>query len=156
MEAVEIVRRFYAEIWNEGDLDAIPDICHEGIVFRGSLGDSKVGHQGFADYVRYVRGALAGYRCYIEETVFVDILEVQGHWAIEPVFLEPGSRVLKIDAGSGELLPWNEAENLSAVGRIDGVQRAFVGGQINLIAQFILRDHMTISGNRDQTYRRNR
>jgi steroid delta-isomerase-like uncharacterized protein len=69
MEAVEIVRRFYAEIWNEGDLDAIPDICHEGIVFRGSLGDSKVGHQGFADYVRYVRGALAGYRCYIEETV---------------------------------------------------------------------------------------
>ena len=69
MEAVQIVRRFYAEIWNEGDLDAIPDICHEGIVFRGSLGDSKVGHKGFAGYARYVRGALAGYRCDIVETV---------------------------------------------------------------------------------------
>jgi len=69
MEAVQLVRRFYAEIWNDGDLDSIPDICHEGIVFRGSLGDSKVGHQGFADYVRYVRGALGGYRCHIEDTV---------------------------------------------------------------------------------------
>jgi steroid delta-isomerase-like uncharacterized protein len=69
MKAVQIVRRFYAEIWNDGDLDVIPEICHEGIVFRGSLGDSKVGHRGFADYVRYVRGALGGYRCHIEDTV---------------------------------------------------------------------------------------
>jgi len=68
-EPVDIVRRFYEEIWNQGNLDAIPDICHREIVFRGSLGDTKHGHEGFADYVRYVRGALDHYRCHIENVV---------------------------------------------------------------------------------------
>ena len=68
-EPVDIVRRFYEEIWNQGNLDAIPDICHREIAFRGSLGDTKHGHAGFAEYVRYVRGALDHYRCQIEETV---------------------------------------------------------------------------------------
>lgn len=71
-EAVDIVRRFYEEIWNRGNLDAIPEICHAEIAFRGSLGDTKFGHEEFADYVRYVRGALGGYRCHIEDTVSED------------------------------------------------------------------------------------
>jgi steroid delta-isomerase-like uncharacterized protein len=66
---VEIVWRFYEEIWNQGNLTAIPDICHHEMSFRGSLGDRKHGHEGFADYVTYVRGALGDYRCHIEETV---------------------------------------------------------------------------------------
>ena len=68
-EPVDIVKRFYEEIWNQGNLDAIPDICHLEIEFRGSLGDTKHGHEGFADYVRYVRGALDNYRCHIEDAV---------------------------------------------------------------------------------------
>jgi steroid delta-isomerase-like uncharacterized protein len=67
--SVDIVRRFYEDIWNQGDLNAILDICHPEIAFRGSLGDTKYGHEGFADYVRYVRGALDDYRCHIEESV---------------------------------------------------------------------------------------
>jgi steroid delta-isomerase-like uncharacterized protein len=66
---VDIVRHFYDEIWNRGDLDAIADICHREMTFRGSLGDTKSGHEGFAEYVRYVRGALDDYRCDIEESV---------------------------------------------------------------------------------------
>ena len=70
--AMDIVRRFYEEIWNQGNLDAIPGICHAEIAFRGSLGDTRHGHEGLADYVRYVRGALGGYRCHIEDTVSED------------------------------------------------------------------------------------
>ena len=68
-EPVELVRRFYDEIWNRGNLAAIPEICHREMEFRGSLGDEKRGHEGFAEYVRYVRGALDEYKCHIEETV---------------------------------------------------------------------------------------
>ena len=68
-EPVEIVRRFYDEIWNQGHLDAIAEICEPGMAFRGSLGAEKRGHDGFAEYVNYVRGALDEYCCHIEETV---------------------------------------------------------------------------------------
>lgn len=68
-QPANIVRRFYEEIWNEGNLDAIPDVCHHRMTFRGSLGDTKRGHQGFADYVTSVRGSLKDYRCDIEEIV---------------------------------------------------------------------------------------
>lgn len=68
-EAVNIVRRFYEDIWNHGDLEAIPEICHAEMEFRGSLGDTKHGHEEFADYVRYVWGALEEYRCHIEDAV---------------------------------------------------------------------------------------
>lgn len=68
-EPFSIVRRFYEEIWNRGQLHAIPDICHRDMTFRGSLGDEKRGADGFADYVKYVRGALGDYHCDIEEAV---------------------------------------------------------------------------------------
>jgi steroid delta-isomerase-like uncharacterized protein len=71
-EPVDIVRRFYEEIWNRGDLATVPEICDRHLEFRGSLGDTKHGHAGFIDYVRYVRGALDDYRCHIEETVTED------------------------------------------------------------------------------------
>ncbi|MEZ6194577.1 MAG: ester cyclase [Planctomycetota bacterium] len=67
--AVEIVRSFYEDIWNRGDLEAATRLCAEDLVFRGSLGDSSVGRDAFLDYVRRVRGALDDYRCVIEETV---------------------------------------------------------------------------------------
>lgn len=47
----------------------IPELCHAALTFRGSLGDTKHGHEGFAEYVRYVRRALGQYQCQIEETV---------------------------------------------------------------------------------------
>jgi len=68
-QPTDIVRRFYEDIWNKGNLDAIDDVCHHRMAFRGSVGDSKHGHEGFADYVRSVRGALTEYRCDIEDIV---------------------------------------------------------------------------------------
>ena len=63
------VLRFYEVLWNARDRDAMPSVLHEDFTFRGSLGDEKRGHQGFAEYVDMVHTALDDYRCVIEELV---------------------------------------------------------------------------------------
>ncbi len=63
------VRRFYEQLWNARDLEAVPSILCEDFTFRGSLGQTKRGHDGFAEYVDLVHMALADYRCDIEELV---------------------------------------------------------------------------------------
>ena len=63
------VRRFYEVLWDAHDSEAIPTVLHENFTFRGSLGQEKRGHDGFAEYVDMVHHALADYRCTIEELV---------------------------------------------------------------------------------------
>jgi steroid delta-isomerase-like uncharacterized protein len=69
MDAGNLVRRFYKEVWNRGDKAKIPELLHESFTFRGSLGQTKCGHDGFAEYVEFVRDALSEYRCEIQEIV---------------------------------------------------------------------------------------
>ncbi|WP_261844921.1 ester cyclase [Aliamphritea ceti] len=63
------VRKFYEVLWDALDKQAIPDVLHEDFVFRGSLGQEKTGHAGFAEYVDMVHLALGDYSCIIEELV---------------------------------------------------------------------------------------
>lgn len=63
------VREFYAVLWDAHDRDAIPSVLHEEVTFRGSLGEEKRGHAGFAQYVDEVHQALGDYKCVIEELV---------------------------------------------------------------------------------------
>ncbi len=63
------VRRFYDEIWNQGDLSASAELCQPDMKFRGSTGERMQGVDAFASYVRQVRSALADYRCDIVELV---------------------------------------------------------------------------------------
>ncbi len=65
----EQVRRFYKVIWDAHDRDAIPSVLHDDFAFRGSLGDERRGHKGFAEYVDEVHSALGDYRCVIEVLV---------------------------------------------------------------------------------------
>lgn len=65
----EAVRRFYEVVWNACDKSAIPALFHEDFTFRGSLGELRKGHAGLADYVDKVHGALADYRCDIEQLI---------------------------------------------------------------------------------------
>ena len=71
-DARALVERFYDEVWNRADTDAIPALFHPDCLFRGSLGAERRGHAGLADYVREVTGALADYSCEIEELVAED------------------------------------------------------------------------------------
>ena len=66
---LEVVRSFYAEIWNRGELEAAKRLCHSELTFRGSLGQVRRGRAEFLEYVSYVRGALNEYECDIQETV---------------------------------------------------------------------------------------
>ena len=63
------VRKFYEVLWDAHDKDAIPTLLHENFTFRGSLGQEKRGHDGFAEYVDMVHKALGNYKCEIEELV---------------------------------------------------------------------------------------
>jgi len=69
MNLRDSVRAFYKDIWNRHDKSRIPDLLHEDFTFRGSLGEKKSGHAGFAEYVDRVHTALGDYRCDIEEII---------------------------------------------------------------------------------------
>lgn len=57
----ETVVAFYKDMWDHADVALIPGIFHSDFTFRGSLGPMLVGHAQFADYVRWVTGALGQY-----------------------------------------------------------------------------------------------
>jgi steroid delta-isomerase-like uncharacterized protein len=63
------VRKFYEVIWNARNKSAIPEVLHEKVQFRGSLGQRTVGIAGFAEYLDMVHTALSNYHCHIEELV---------------------------------------------------------------------------------------
>ena len=64
-----LVRRFYAEIWNQRNFPAAEELVAEDVTFRSSLGQSHRGRSEFLDYVTSVTQALSNYRCEIQELV---------------------------------------------------------------------------------------
>ena len=64
-----VVLSFYSDIWNRHDKSKIPELLCPDFTFRGSLGQEKTGHAGFASYVDFVREALGEYRCEILDLV---------------------------------------------------------------------------------------
>lgn len=72
MSAPKLVQDFYQRIWNAGQLEAVSVLLSDDFTFRGSLGSEWRGRDGFAEYVRSVRGALSNYQCEILECVAED------------------------------------------------------------------------------------
>ncbi|KAG7345634.1 SnoaL-like polyketide cyclase [Nitzschia inconspicua] len=65
----ELVKKFITDIWNRGEVDLIPIICHPSLRFNGHVGMDRVGHEGFARMVTTVREALTDYHCEIHSMV---------------------------------------------------------------------------------------
>jgi steroid delta-isomerase-like uncharacterized protein len=65
----DLVRRFYRDVWDAHDRDAIPDLLTDDFRFRGSLGRESVGIDAFAEYVDSVHETVGEYRCAIDELV---------------------------------------------------------------------------------------
>ncbi|MFN5963871.1 MAG: ester cyclase, partial [Pseudanabaena sp.] len=63
------VEEFYRKIWNDHDKSAIHALVNDDFSFRGSLGQAKRGHDGFAEYVDMVHKALGNYKCTIVDLV---------------------------------------------------------------------------------------
>lgn len=57
----EVVYKFYKDMWDFADISLIPAIFHEDFTFRGSLGPVLIGHDQFAEYVRWVTDSLEHY-----------------------------------------------------------------------------------------------
>jgi steroid delta-isomerase-like uncharacterized protein len=68
-----LVERFYFEIWNTGDETVAREILDPGFRFRGSLGRERVGPDGFIDYMRSIRTALADFECIIDDLIEGDM-----------------------------------------------------------------------------------
>jgi hypothetical protein len=54
----EQVRRFYEVLWGAHDKVARPSVLHESVTFRGSLGQEKQSHSGFAEYVDMIHNVV--------------------------------------------------------------------------------------------------
>jgi steroid delta-isomerase-like uncharacterized protein len=65
----ELIRRYYAEMWNEWNFDLAKEILAPGIAFRGSLGTETRGRAAFCDYMRKVRAAFPDFHNAIENIV---------------------------------------------------------------------------------------
>jgi steroid delta-isomerase-like uncharacterized protein len=66
---VALVERFYHDLWDRFDKRLIPVLLTEDVRFRGSLGQVKVGHAQFGEYVDFVRTAFPDFTNTVEEIV---------------------------------------------------------------------------------------
>jgi predicted ester cyclase len=64
-----VIRRYYEELWNGWRLDLAEEMIATDIRFRGSLGVSVEGREGFKHYVARVRGAFPDFHNTIEELI---------------------------------------------------------------------------------------
>ena len=65
----DLVRRYYEALWNCWDFALADELIAESIVFRGSLGISVQGREGFKEYMRGVRRAFPDFHNRIEELI---------------------------------------------------------------------------------------
>ena len=68
-ENKNIVRRYYDDLWSKWDLAAVTELVSPDITFRGSLGITVQGREGFKDYVNMVRAAFPDFHNKIEELI---------------------------------------------------------------------------------------
>jgi steroid delta-isomerase-like uncharacterized protein len=67
-----LVRRYYEELWNRWDFPLADELIGEAVAFRGSLGVSVHGREGFKDYMRTVRRAFPDFHNGVEELTAED------------------------------------------------------------------------------------
>jgi steroid delta-isomerase-like uncharacterized protein len=67
-----LVRRYYEGMWNCWDFALTDELIGEGISFRGSLGVSIQGREGFKEYMRTVRRAFPDFHNHVEELIAED------------------------------------------------------------------------------------
>jgi steroid delta-isomerase-like uncharacterized protein len=64
-----IIRRYYEELWNEGNLALADELIAPDVAFRGSLSTRQRGIGAFKDYVAMVRNAFPDYRNVVEDLI---------------------------------------------------------------------------------------
>ena len=67
-----LVRRYYDEMWNRWNFVVADELISESIRFRGSLGMTVNGRDGFKEYMRTVQRAFPDFHNKIEELIAED------------------------------------------------------------------------------------
>jgi predicted ester cyclase len=57
-----LVRRFYNDVWDRWDDEAVDQLLAEDFIFRGSLGDEERGRDGFRAYRDKLRAVFPNFR----------------------------------------------------------------------------------------------
>lgn len=72
MSPRELIRRYYDDLWNRWQVTLIPDLLRPDVTFRGSLGETVRGHDGFRGYVDRVRRAFPDFHNEIADLLLTD------------------------------------------------------------------------------------
>lgn len=64
-----MIRKYYEDLWNKWNLSLSDELIDAGISFRGSLGVTVQGLEGFKQYVTLVRGAFPDFHNTIEDLI---------------------------------------------------------------------------------------
>jgi steroid delta-isomerase-like uncharacterized protein len=67
-----LVRRYYDDLWNQWNLDLIPELIAEDFRFRGSVGVTTRGRGTFADYILTIRDAFPDFHSKVESMLAED------------------------------------------------------------------------------------
>ena len=71
-EIEQLVRRFYADVWNRWDEAGVDALLEEDFVFRGSLGDEVRGRDGFRSYRDKIRAAFPDFHNEVIDLIVAD------------------------------------------------------------------------------------
>jgi len=66
-ENKNVILRYYADLWNRWDDALVAEIISPDIQFRGSLGVTVSGRNGFREYVARVRAAFPDFHNHVDE-----------------------------------------------------------------------------------------
>ena len=66
---VNLIDRFYHDMWNRFDKSIFPEILSDDLQFRGSLGQEKRGYAEFGEYVDFIQRAFPDFHNRIEDVV---------------------------------------------------------------------------------------
>jgi len=64
-----VIRRYYDELWNRWNAEAVGELIAPDIEFRGSIGRTAHGIEEFRGYVAQIRGAFPDFHNEIEELI---------------------------------------------------------------------------------------
>lgn len=69
---LRLVDRFYNDMWNRFDKTGFPEILHDTVSFRGSLGQVKRRFKELGDYVDFIEAAFPDFHNEVVETITED------------------------------------------------------------------------------------
>lgn len=69
MHNKKLIEEFYERVWNNRDVEYIPNLFVERCTFKGSIGKETRGYKGIEEYVVLITNALGNYRCKIQQVI---------------------------------------------------------------------------------------